>query len=742
MHANVFLVALMVLAVTLIGVSTQKPGSFPFNDPSLSWDERVADLVGRLTLDEITLQMANGGPHTHAPGIPRLGISPYAWDAECISGDVEAGPATSFPQALGLAATFSQEAVFNVSQATGIEVRAKFNNYSRHGDYGHHKGASCWSPVVNIMRDPRWGRNQETYGEDPYLSGSLAAAFVKGLQGAHPRYIRVNAGCKHFDVHGGPENIPTSRSSFNAEVLDRDWRMTFLPAFKACVEAGTYSLMCSYNKIRGIPACANKELLTDILRNEWGFRGYVVSDEGAIENMMKKHNYTHTKAETAAVSVNAGTNLEDGPNHVEPFYLAIPEAVKQGLLNESTVRESVKPLFYTRMRLGLFDPPAMNPYTKLEPSAVIQSEAHRRLSLETATRSFVLLKNSESFLPLKRGQTFGTVAILGPMADNVQGIFGDYAPTPEMKYTTTPLQGLRSLGNSTHYETGCEDTACLVYNQTAVKMATHAADLVIVCLGTGSVLECEGNDRSNISLPGRQLELLQDAANYAAGAPVLLLLFNAGPLDISWAVHDKRVQVILECFFPAQSTGEALRHIFYRDGPGSNPAGRLPATWPTSLDQYPPIVNYTMEGRTYRYSRTKPLFPFGFGLSYSKFVYRSLDVRPKVLRFTNRVLVDVYVENKGPYDGEEVVQVYVASSNRSLPAVPQRQLVGFQRVFIPNGKGASLRFTITVEQISTWNDKQRFVVLQGSYMVYVGGQQPDQAVTTGSNILTSQFTVV
>lgn len=716
---------------------------YPFNNHTLSWKERVDDLVSRLTVDEISDQMAYGGRSTHAPGIPRLGIKPYPWGSECNRGDAEAGPATSFPQSIGLAATFSPEMLFLVAEATGVEVRAKFNNYSRHEYYGEHTSASCWSPVINIMRDPRWGRNQETYGEDPFLSGVMVTAYVKGLQGNHDRYIRANAGCKHFDAYGGPENIPSSRFSFDAKVTERDLRMTFLPAFKMCVDAGTYSLMCSYNSVNGVPACANKRLLTDILRDEWGFNGYVISDEGAIEFIMSGHNYTSSIIDTVVAAVNAGTNLEDGPYQMT-YFSYISKAVAQGKLSEAVIRKAVKPLFYTRMRLGLFDPPGLNPYASLDPDNVVQSPRHRSLSLLSAMQTFVLLKNN-AFLPLPTGKTWNVVAVVGPFADNIDGMFGGYAPEPDPKYVITPRKGLQNIAHEVRYSPGClnSDPACDHYNNTDIARAVNGTEIVFVFLGTGARIESEGNDRNSTDLPGQQLQLLKDAAEYSASAPLVLVLMNAGPLDIGWAKQNLRVVAILECFFPAQATGEALRRILFNDGPMANPAGRLPATWPMRLDQYPPITDYTMENRTYRYFTAEPLYPFGYGLSYSKFTYRSLDIRPTQVRYGDVINIDVYVSNDGPqYDGEEVVQVYVQWSNLSLPS-PRLQLVSFGRFLIKNGFGVTAHFEVPLERLAVWSDRPPgFVTLKGAYTVYAGGQQPNQKTAAPSNLLMGTFVVV
>ncbi|XP_078703431.1 uncharacterized protein LOC144928628 [Branchiostoma floridae x Branchiostoma belcheri] len=715
--------------------------SFPFRNTSLPWQDRVDDLVGRLTMEEVIVQMSRGGAHENgpAPAIPRLGIPPHQWNTECLRGDPEAGPATAFPQALGLAATFSTEVIHAVAEATSREVRAKYNNYTQHQEYGDHTGISCFSPVINIMRHPLWGRNQETYGEDPYLSGSLAQSFVRGLQGDHPRYIRTNAGCKHFDVHGGPENIPSSRFSFDAKVSERDWHMTFLPQFQKCVEAGTYSIMCSYNSIRGVPACANKELLTDILRDSWGFHGYVVSDEGAVENIMLKHHYTKTFEETAAAAVNAGTNLDLTVSKLTNAYDHISKAVTSGLISNQTLTERVKPLFYTRMRLGEFDPPQMNPYSKLSVTDVVQSADHRELAVEVALKTFVLLKNNDSVLPLAGKVT--TLAVVGPFADNLGALYGDYAPIPDPKFSSTPLQGLSGLAGKTQHGAGCKgsDPVCEDYDQQDVKMAVEGADLVVVCLGTGATIESEGRDRADLSLPGKQLQLLKDAVSYASSKPVVLLLFNAGPLDISWAKDNDAVKAIVECFLPAQATGEALRRMFLNEN-NANPAGRLPFTWPATMDQVPAMEDYTMDGRTYRYSTWDPLYPFGFGLSYAQFMYDYLHdhVLPTTIQPCDNVTAVVRVTNIGNVTGDEVVQFYLEWGSSSLP-VPIRQLINFTRVTLLPNQQRFINVTITAREMAVYTDQ--WVVPAVGMTVFAGGQQPLQNTAIVSNVAYGTFTI-
>jgi beta-glucosidase len=374
--------------------------------------------------------------------------------------------------------------IFNVSRAISYEVRAHWNGNRASGKYQTFMGLSCFSPVINIMRHPLWGRNQETYGECPYLSGSLVQSFVTGLQGDHPRYVRANAGCKHYDAHGGPENLPVERYSFDAKVSMTDWRMTFLPAFKMCVEAGSYSLMCSYNSLNGIPTCAHEQLLTNITRNEWGFKGYIVSDAGAISNIISQHHYLKTDPEVSAACIKAGCNIELGST----VFNSQLDAMKAGLLTEAQIRANVRPLMYTRLRLGEFDPEDMNPYNTINMS-VVQSAEHRGLAVEAAMRSFVLLKNDNGLLPLTK--KFNKLAIVGPLADDKSQIFGDYPSDVVSQYTTSVHEGLMGLATAVSVGHGCADTKCATYKGAEVQGAVTGADLVVVTLGTGPDLESE-----------------------------------------------------------------------------------------------------------------------------------------------------------------------------------------------------------------------------------------------------------
>ncbi|KAK3700274.1 hypothetical protein RRG08_033552 [Elysia crispata] len=714
---------------------------YPFQNTSLPWDARVDDLVSRLSLQEIMVQMARGGAGeytTPAPAIPRLGIPPYVWNSNCHRGDQGAwGNATAFPQSIGIAATFSSKAVFDVASVASIETRGKHNDFVKAGSFATHTGASCFNPMINVVRDPRWGRIQETYGEDPYMSGELAANVLKGLHGNHDRFVRVTGSCVIFDVYSGPENIPSPRESFDAKVTDEDMHMTYLPGFKKCVEAGTYSFMCSYNSINGVPACVNKKTMTDILRTAWKFKGYVVSDQGAIEFVISKHKYLHTHVDVAAAAVNAGCNLELSNN--EPFnvFMSIVEAVKQGKLNESLVRQRVKPLFYTRMRLGQFDPPQTNPYSSLD-SSVVNNPEHKEKALEVATKSFVLLKNVNNSLPLDPSK-FKKVALIGPMADNYGQMFGNLPPKQSRSFAKTPLQGLKEIFPNLQYKPVChEQTKCTELRKETVQQLSENKDLIIAALGTGPVVESEFHDRENLELPGHQKELLQDIIKYKGSARLVVLLFNAGPLNVTFADDDKNVAAILECFFPGQSTGDAIVNVLTNKDGKNSPAGRLPNTWPLTLSQVPQMVNYSMKGRTYRYMTGSALYSFGYGLSYTNFEYQALSLEPKV-KAGQDIRVDLSVSNIGSVDSDEVIQCYLSWKNKSLP-VPIRQLGYFERVHIQAGQQIQHSLTIKAQRTAYWKDDS-WVISKGTMGLWCGGQQPDQRKSAHSNIVYADFEI-
>ncbi|XP_022105210.1 probable beta-D-xylosidase 5 isoform X2 [Acanthaster planci] len=709
---------------------------FPFRNVSLSWDERLDDLIPRLYLDEIASQMARAGYKQNGPTlpIPRLGIGPYNWVTECLRGDVRSGNATSYPMPIGLAASFSVDLLTAVGTATSIEVRAKYNNYTSHGIYKDYGGLSCFSPVINIVRHPLWGRIQETYGEDPFISGELAKAYVAGLHGDHPRYVRTSSGCKHIFAYDGPEDIPSSRFSFDSVVSDADMQMTYLPMFHECVKAGTFNLVCSYNSINGIPACANKKYLIDVVRNQWGFKGYVSSDDAALEFLYNKHNYTKGALDSAVAAVHAGCNLELTGSH-QPVYTHLTQAVQLGLISIEEMTTLVRPLFYTRMRLGEFDPPDMNPYTKLNVDEVVESAEHQELAVSVAVRTFVLLKHIGNVLPVGK---IATLAVVGPMADSPYDPFGDYPPGTLREYITTTREGLKSIASIVKYAGGCNNPVCNQYNRAEVIDAVTDVDFVVVCLGTGTSVETESRDRRNLDLPGSQLKLLQDAVQHAKGRPVVLLLFNAGPLDVTWADESPDVHAIVECWLPAQATGLAVAR-FMTNGPEGNPAARLPYTWPATMEDVPPMTDYSFFNRSYRFFTGVPFYPFGYGLSFTEFNYDRVVITNPVLKPCDDMHVSVTLTNVGRYAGDEVIQLYVGWPDAVFP-VPQLQLGAFLRVETTPWNQVTSYLTIPPRVRAVY--EKTLVVKPGKFMLFAGGQQPGQKRRMSSNVLTADFTVV
>ncbi len=691
----------------------QKTEHPPYKDPSLPLQQRVDDLVSRMSLEEKVSQMMNA-----APAIERLGIPQYNWWNECLHGVARAGIATVFPQAIGLGATWNPELIHRMAAATSDEARAKHHEAVRHNNRGIYYGLTFWSPNINIFRDPRWGRGQETYGEDPYLTARTGVAFVKGLQGDDPRYLKVVATPKHFAVHSGPE---PERHQFDASVDERDLRETYLPAFEACItEAKADSIMGAYNRVNGQACCASSVLLGQILRGEWNFGGYVVSDCGAIDDIFRHHHVADSMADASARAVKAGCDLDCGNE-----YRALAQAVKLGLISETEIDKAVKRLFEARMRLGMFDPPNMVPYAQI-PYSVNDSPEHRQLALETARQSIVLLKNENHLLPLKKD--IKSIAVIGPNADVVQVLLGNYNGTPSK--AVTPLEGIRNkVGSATTvlYAKGCElakesgDSKTL---DEALQKA-KAADAAIVVLGLSPDLEGEemnvkvegfkGGDRLTLDLPKSQEKLLE--AITAAGKPTVLVLLSGSALAVNWA--NQHVPAIVEAWYPGEEGGAALADVLFGD---YNPAGRLPVTFYKSVDQLPAFDNYNMAGRTYRYFQGEPLYPFGRGLSYTTFKYSPLRLHENRIQAGGSVQLQVEIRNAGEREGDEVVELYVSHENASVP-VPIRALEGFRRIHLKAGERKEVAFTLTPRQLSVINNLGRRVVEPGKYRIEAGGKQ-------------------
>jgi beta-glucosidase len=715
-------------------------------DPAFPIDERVDDLVSRMTLKEKVSQMGS-----EAPAIERLGIPKYNWWNEALHGVARAGIATVFPQAIGLAATWNPDLIYEMAEAISDEGRAKHHEAVRRGKRDLYTGLTFWSPNINIFRDPRWGRGQETYGEDPYLTSRMGVNFVRGLQGTDPDYLKTVATPKHFAVHSGPEN---QRHIFDARVPQRDLHTTYLPAFKACVVEGkAYSIMGAYNRVNGEACCASPTLLQEILRDGWGFggptgsEGYVVSDCGAIDDIRGGHNLADSAIEAAALAVKNGCDLECGCTYGIPCHYGLLEnAVQTGLLTEEDIDRSVKRLFKARFRLGMFDPPDQVPYAQI-PFSVVDSPEHRELALEVARQSLVLLKNEDHLLPLNTSDV-GSIAVIGPNADDTLVLSGNYAGTPaEPVSVLAGIQALVPPETDVAYARGCEIVDDSRDGFEEALQAAEKSQVAVMVMGLSQQLEgeegqTEGNprgkrsrgDREVLDLPPVQEQLLQ--AVYETGTPVILVLMNGSAVAINWAAE--HVPAILEAWYPGQAGGTAVAEALFGL---TNPGGRLPVTFYRAAADLPPFDDYSMENRTYRYFAGQPLYPFGFGLSYTTFTYRDLQITPQEVAPGDPVSVQVAVENSGPYPGDEVVQLYLRDVEASLP-VPLLQLQGLIRVRLAPGESQTVQFTLGTEQMSFADEDGNWVLEPGAFQVWVGGRQPDlKAAAQSENVLAGQFII-
>jgi beta-glucosidase len=732
---GLILFAFFLLAPPRAKTSVQTP---PYKDPSLPIERRVDDLLARMTLEEKVSQMMND-----AAAVERLGIPRYEWWNEALHGVARAGQATVFPQAIGLAATWDAPLMQRVADTISTEARAKNNEFTRRGERGRYKGLTFWSPNINIFRDPRWGRGQETYGEDPYLTSRMGVAFVRGLQGDDPKYLKVVATPKHYAVHSGPE---PERHGFDAKAFERDLRETYLPAFRATVtEAHAASVMCAYNRTNGEPCCANKSLLTDILRGEWGFKGYVVSDCGAITDIWKGHHFAGTEAEASALAVKAGTDLACGHE-----YASLVKAVKDGLISEAEIDAALRRLLTARFRLGMFDPPELVAYQRI-PFSENDSPAHRELALRAARESVVLLKNEAGALPLKKD--LKTIAVIGPNADAPEVLLGNYNGQPSK--SVTPLEGIRekvSAATEVLYSAGAArpGVAAKPSDVTALRddalLKARRADAVVMVMGITPSVEGEemkvnaegfrGGDRTDIALPREQEDLIK--AVRALGKPSVLVLLNGGALAVNWA--SENVPAIVEAWYPGEEGGAAIADALFGD---YNPAGRLPVTFYRSVSQLPPFEDYSMRGRTYRYFKGEPLYPFGFGLSYTKFEYGNLKLSAARVKAGEGLTVSAEVRNAGAREGDEVVELYVTDATASVP-VPVRSLQGLSRVTLKPGERRRVSFTLEPRQLSLIDDRGRRVVEPGEFLVSVGGKQPGfrgRADAQTTSTVSSRFVV-
>ncbi|HWY69031.1 MAG TPA: glycoside hydrolase family 3 C-terminal domain-containing protein [Terriglobales bacterium] len=857
------LASLLSAALSSPLLSQQTTPEVAYKNPSLPTAQRVDDLISKMTLEEKVSQLG----HT-ADAVPRLGIPEYNWWNEGLHGVARAGNATVFPQAIGLAATFDEPLMHRIGDVISTEFRAKYY-HDRHPDgaSGWYRGLTVWSPNINIFRDPRWGRGQETYGEDPFLTSRMGIAFITGLQGDDPKYLKTVATSKHFAVHSGPE---TTRHSVDVKASRHDMEDTYLPAFRATViEGKAQSVMCAYNSLNGQPACANSALLEEHLRRDWGFQGYVVSDCAAVTDIFNGHHFTKSMEEGVSVALKTGTDLICGNprTRVKTERDAILQAVQQGLLTQADLDRALRRLFTARFRLGMFDPSSSDPYSKIAPEEN-DSEPHHQLALQTARESLVLLKNQNNFLPLTK--QYQTIAVIGPDADNLDALVGNYNGTPSKPVTI--LEGIRrrfsqskviyaegagltgpvmhaipsnelftddsrkehglkgeyfanldlkdapvmtrtdstvnfawgdqgispqllknysvrwtgvlvppetgdyligftgqdgfrfwvdeqliaeewtihhpadTLTKVMHLEQGHAYKLKMEFFQTIRSAearlvwsmpgqdgkdavdAARQADLVIMVLGLSPRIEGEemnvhtegfaGGDRTSLDLPAPQQKLLERV--HAVGKPVILVLTSGSAVAVNWADH--YVPAILQAWYPGEEGGTAVAEAIAGD---FSPSGRLPVTFYKSALQLPPFEDYSMANRTYRYFTGEPLYPFGYGLSYTTFSYRNLHVDKQNVPADGSVTISVDLTNIGRTEGDEVAQLYL--THDGITGAPLRALQGFQRVHLNPGEQKIISFTLRDRDLSVVDQNGKRRILPGKVTAWVGGGRPLEA---------------
>jgi beta-glucosidase len=852
--------AAFLIASRLCAQNSEQPA---YLNASLPAEQRAADLVHRMTVEEKVTQLTN-----QSRAIPRLNIPAYNWWSEALHGVASSGT-TEFPEPVGLAATFDTDAIHRMAIAIGIEGRIKRAQFERAGHSRAQEGLDFWAPNINIFRDPRWGRGQETYGEDPFLTARMGVVFVTGMQGDDPKYYRVISTPKHYAVHSGPE---PARHTMDVKISKHDELDTYLPAFRAAVTEGRAgSVMCAYNSVNGQPACVNEFLLQDQLRGKWNFQGYVVSDCAAIINIFRDHHFTKTQPEASALAVQRGMDnecLNYGDIKDDLDYRPYLDAYQQGFLKESEIDTALIRLFTARMKLGMFDPPEMVPYAKIDEKE-LDSPAHRELARVLANESMVLLKN-DGTLPLKKNGM--KIAVVGPLADQTRYLLGNYngrpthivsvlegikAEFPDAQITSVPgTQYLRNEGDvvpasflttlegrpglTAEFSTGemwgpqrtvlaarqvnnidlkaqgippeasgkyplrVEWTGFLTPTETgdytvgvrlqggfarvevdgkplahgwvgsdeapqsrvghvhleqgkkvyvnvgygqgiagplqaqliwskydpkpspdAIESAKNA-DVVVAVLGITSELEGEempvseegfkGGDRTSIDLPKPEEELLEAVA--ATGKPVVLVLANGSALAVNWA--QEHANAILESWYAGEEGGAAVAQTLSGK---NNPAGRLPVTFYTGIEQLPPFEDYAMKGRTYRYFEGQPLYPFGYGLSYTKFSYRGLRLPKKNINAGDPLSVEVTVSNTGKCEGDEAVQLYITFPN--VPGAPLRALREFSRVHLKPGESRMVRFELKDRDMSMVTEAGEPIIAEGKYSVSIGGGQPN-----------------
>ncbi|WP_430931675.1 glycoside hydrolase family 3 C-terminal domain-containing protein [Saccharicrinis sp. 156] len=711
MNLKKTILLLLAIAVKFSVVNAQQE-DFSFENNELPLEERVEILVSQITTEEKIAQLVNG-----APAIPRLNIPDYDWWNEALHGVARNGKATVFPQGIGLGATFDPELAHRVASAISTEARAKYAVSQHMGNHSKYAGLTFWTPNVNIFRDPRWGRGQETYGEDPFLMSKMGVAFVKGLQGDHPVYLKSAACAKHYAVHSGPEEV---RHTFNAEPTQQDLYETYLPAFEALVtEAKVEGVMGAYNAVFGEPACANTFLLKEVLRDRWNFDGYVTSDCGAIGGIVWKQKFVKTAPEAAAVALKAGVNLNCGGT-----YGNLQKALELGLITEELIHERTKQLFKTRFRLGIVGNAGDNPYANIG-SDKIHCAEHVELAREVAQKSIVLLKNKNNTLPLAKD--IKVPYVTGPFANSGDMLIGSYyGISPNL---VTVLEGVAdavSLGTSLNYRSGALPFHKNINPKNWAPNVAKESDVTICVVGLTADFEGEEvdaiasgaiGDKVDLKLPQNQIDYVKQIAEVKKG-PLVLLIASGSPVSLEGI--EEHCEAILQIWYPGEQGGKAVADVLFGD---ISPSGHLPLTFPKNVDQLPPYEDYSMKGRTYKYMTKEPMFPFGFGLTYSKTELSGLTLSRTKLKKSESLDVKVDVANMGDYDIDEVVQLYVCPVD-TTGGIPLKSLKAFNRISLKKGEQKQIAFSIPPEQLKVVNEMGKKVWRKGQYKIVVGNASP------------------
>ncbi|MFL9483587.1 glycoside hydrolase family 3 N-terminal domain-containing protein [Chitinophagaceae bacterium LWZ2-11] len=695
-------VGLLVFFICLSSILSAQ--STLYRRQELPAEERMLNLLTQLTLKEkiSLLGFAN-------PPIERLDMPAYNWWNEALHGVARNGEATVFPQAIALAATFNNELVEKVADAISTEARAKYNLAVRLNRREQYMGLTFWTPNINIFRDPRWGRGQETYGEDPFLTSTMGTAFVKGLQGNDPNRLKTAACAKHFAVHSGPE---AERDSFNAVINEKDLRETYLYAFKKLVDNNVASVMCAYNRVNGQPCCTSDALLHNILLKEWGFKGQVVTDCGALDDVLDRHKAYKTKEETVAAAIKAGVNLECGGMLQQD----VLKALEQGLLNEQDINNALSRSLLTQIKLGFYDDKEKNPYYKYGADS-IRNKAHIALSRKAAEQSMVLLKN-DGVLPLQKDK-YASILVTGSNAASMDAIMGNYhGIASDMVTFAEGISGAAGPATAVQYDQGCDFTDTVHFGGI---WASQNADLTIAVVGLTPLLEGEAGDaflststgdKNSLSLPASQLAFLKKL-RAAHNKPIIVVVTAGSDVDIN-AIAPYADAVIL-AWYPGEQAGNALADLLYGK---ECPSGRLPVTFYQSLNDLPAYRNYDMQGRTYRYFQGKVQYPFGFGLSYTSFTYKWLKQPADKYMLQDTIRCAIDVTNTGDYSGDEVVQAYITYP--SIERMPVKELKAFKRISIAKGKSKRVELNIPISELQKWDEAlHAFKLYKGNYTINI-----------------------